>query len=432
MVNALDEENGSVQDIETLEGNDTSQDPSLSERSENPSQNPRVRPSNEMVRTYTQEQADLERRTLRDNLQELEAESLAGSLPEGFAPEKAVSIVGKQNIPQIIHATHRSLPILLCITNGAVFGVLARKGLIALTTYDGSFVSGVIWANFAACFVMGLCVDSSSLWNELLDSEYFSQKGSIPVYIGLTTGFCGTLLSFSSVMLEVFYKSANVMPGKFYNYPNAAYGILECLTTTAAHFSLAVSGFHMGRHLMELDRFLPALHISHYKVLDITMQVFGVIDMIIVIVLICVMDKSEWRSWMFSCLFAPFGAITRYYLSKYLNGKVPGFPLGTYAANLVGTLLLNIFVLLARGVSTNKHSQNLVRKVINCHVLVGLDDGFCGALTTVSTLVVELFGLRTLHSYRYGFLTIVSSYIVCILILGSYTWSVGLKSASCT
>lgn len=40
--------------------------------------------------------------------------------------------------------------------------------------------------------------------------------------------------------------------------------------------------------------------------------------------------------------------------------------------------------------------------LIGCQVLQGVQHGFCGCLTTVSTWVVELHSLRRKHAYFYG------------------------------
>lgn len=178
------------------------------------------------------------RRGIESELQDLEAESLAESLPEGFNVDEK-DYPTKKRLFTYTKVKDR-VPIFLCITHGAIWGLLARKGLEALTTYNGSFMPGVIWANFAACLIMGMAVDSSRLWEKMIDSGDFAHKGEIPVYTGITTGFCGTFSSFSSVLLEVFYKSANTMPEKYYLYPNAAYGIMEFLATVLAHFGLSI------------------------------------------------------------------------------------------------------------------------------------------------------------------------------------------------
>ena len=65
----------------------------------------------------------------------------------------------KTTATRFLDKTQKYYPVILNIVHGAIWGVLVRKGLMLLTTYSGSFLSGVIWANFAACVVMGLAID---------------------------------------------------------------------------------------------------------------------------------------------------------------------------------------------------------------------------------------------------------------------------------
>lgn len=370
------------------------------------------------------------RRTVEQELQQLEARSLHESLPEGFNADEDED---KKETRKLITKTKLYYPIVLNIVHGAVWGVLVRKGLMVLTAYTGAYLSGVVWANFAACLVMGLLVDSSQVWSKLLDvhSDQYPNKGSIPLYTGITTGFCGTCSSFSTVILEAFTKATDTTIGLRYHFPNHAYGIMEFLAVLLGQFGISVTGFHMGKHLAEsLDRYVPALSRKHYKAIEYVSMVVGVVAIIVDCVLIGVKHNGTWRSWTFSVLFAPFGALSRFYLSKYLNPKIKNFPLGTFVANLSGTLVLAILNLLSRGKLPG--GGQIVTHILGCHVLIGLDDGFCGALTTVSTFVVELFGLKIGHSYRYGVLSIGLSFIVVVLTLGSYNWSVGLTDPVCS
>ncbi|KAK6199606.1 CrcB-like protein-domain-containing protein [Scheffersomyces amazonensis] len=367
------------------------------------------------------------RRNVEDELHELEAASLQESLPEGFNVDETEKGFKRPKYHKIIlDKSHKYFPVLLNIVNGAIWGVLARKGLMVLTSYPGSYLPGVLWANFGACIVMGIAVNSSKIWDILLENHPndYPNKASIPLYTGITTGFCGTFSSFSTVIVEAFNKAANTEIGVYYDYPNAGYGVMEFLAVICIQFGLSGAGFHIGRHLTEvLDEFSPVMTKRNYKIIERLSIIIGAATFIVNCVLIGVLDS--WRSWTFAIFFAPFGALLRFYLSKYLNSKVKNFPLGTFTANFVGTLLLGIFNLLAR-------ARGINMSLISCHVLMGLDDGFCGALTTVSTFIVELFGLRTLHSYRYGIFSVMGSFIAIVLILGSYNWSVGLTSPICS
>ncbi len=42
------------------------------------------------------------------------------------------------------------------------------------------------------------------------------------------------------------------------------------------------------------------------------------------------------------------------------------------------------------------------RGLVGCQILDGIQDGFCGCATTVSTWVMDLKGLERRHAYIYG------------------------------
>ncbi|KAI5960816.1 uncharacterized protein KGF55_004386 [Candida pseudojiufengensis] len=382
-----------------------------------------------MDRRASYEESRLQRRrTIQSELADAEAESVGDALPEGFKGE------GYEEIPpklEIISKYEQYSPIILNIIHGSIWGVLVRKGLMQLTTYNGAYLSGVIWANFTACLIMGLAIDSGVFWMKLLDNDIFPNKGAIPVYTGITTGFCGTVSSFSTVILDAFNRTADTQIGKYYHYPNAAYGIMQFFAVMLAEFGLSIMGFHMGKHISTLiDNYLPSINHKTYKIIEKISMIIGVCLIIITCVLLGTKPNGSWRNWTFSMFFAPFGAILRFYLSKYVNSKVKNFPMGTFTANVSGTLLLAIFTLIGRGKLPNGKGR-INSHIMGCHILTGLDDGFCGALTTVSTFVAELFGLKTIHSYFYGATSALISFAIMILILGSYNWTVGLTDPVC-
>ncbi|CAH2354966.1 fluoride export protein 1 [[Candida] railenensis] len=303
-----------------------------------------------------------------------------------------------------------------------------------LTTYSGTFLGGVIWANFGACMIMGFVVQSSHLWKLSVSLKYAS-KAKHPLYIGLGTGFCGTFSSFSTVILEAFEKAANVEAGSTnYHYPTAGYGIMEFLAVILAHLGTSILAFNIGKHICEAIEYQYPYSFSTTisKIAVGLAQAVGIIAYIVVIVLIATKRDGDWRVWTFSCLFAPSGAILRYFLSIHVNPMVKGFPMGTFAANLSGTLVLAILTLVVRGkVPGSTDESQLITNVLHCQVITGVDDGFCGALTTVSTFVSELDSLKTKQAYKYGALSILSSFCLVVVTLGAYNWSVGLTDPVC-
>ena len=58
-------------------------------------------------------------------------------------------------------------------------------------------------------------------------------------------------------------------------------------------------------------------------------------------------------------------------------------------------------------------------------------DGFCGCLTTVSTWVGELNGLRRRHGYVYGGLSLIVGVAGMVAVMGGVRWSRGFGVTAC-
>ncbi|HLV15037.1 MAG TPA: fluoride efflux transporter CrcB [Xanthomarina sp.] len=100
------------------------------------------------------------------------------------------------------------------------------------------------------------------------------------------------------------------------------------------------------------------------------------------------------------------GSVLRHLLGKYLNSNQTGIPFGTFAANIIGSLLIGIILGLAA--KNNTLSQN--------HTLL-LATGFCGGFTTFSAFAYEnhvflkagdfmSFAIYTIASFVLGFLAV--------------------------
>lgn len=101
-----------------------------------------------------------------------------------------------------------------------------------------------------------------------------------------------------------------------------------------------------------------------------------------------------------------FGSVLRYVIGKYLNDSTNGIPYGTFAANIIGSLLIGIILGLA--VKNNTLSENQI---------LFLATGFCGGFTTFSTFAYEnhlflksgdfmSFAIYTIASFVVGFLAV--------------------------
>ena len=97
------------------------------------------------------------------------------------------------------------------------------------------------------------------------------------------------------------------------------------------------------------------------------------------------------------------GSSLRYWIGKHLNNAETGIPYGTFAANIVGSLIIGI--ILGVALKNNSLSQNTI---------LFLATGFCGGFTTFSTFAYEnhiflksgdfmSFALYTCGSFVIGF-----------------------------
>lgn len=100
------------------------------------------------------------------------------------------------------------------------------------------------------------------------------------------------------------------------------------------------------------------------------------------------------------------GSVLRYLIGKYLNSSQDGIPYGTFAANILGSLLIGIILGLAAKNDTLTSNQTVL-----------LATGFCGGFTTFSTFAYEnhvllksgdftSFALYTVGSFIVGFLAV--------------------------
>lgn len=76
----------------------------------------------------------------------------------------------------------------------SIFGTLARLGLQALTTFNGQSVFALAYVQATGCFIMGIALGMRAPFG-----RYYG-----PLYTAVTTGFCGSLTTFSGWQVDVF------------------------------------------------------------------------------------------------------------------------------------------------------------------------------------------------------------------------------------
>ncbi|MCJ1453884.1 hypothetical protein MMC28_004233 [Mycoblastus sanguinarius] len=356
----------------------------------------------------------------------------------------------------------------------SILGTLARLGLQALTFYPGAPVqTGLLWANVSGSFIMGFLSEDRKLFQEEWGSPKHSErhdeekgnskqrspstgqrhasvKKTIPLYIGLATGFCGSFTSFSSFMRDCYFALSNALPVPI-NHPSSApisetidvhrnpgYSFMAVLAVLIVTIGLSLGALQLGAHLaLALEPITPSIPFFFArKIVDRSFVVLawgcwlGAIFMAIWppdrpggSVGDASWTQETWRGQaLFALVFAPPGCLLRFYVSLHLNGRIKAFPLGTYAVNIFGTAMEAMFLDLQRVP---------VGGMIGCQVLQGMSDGFCGCLTTVSTWVAELTGLRLRHAYFYGLMSVGVALGMMVVIMGSLQWTDGFKGPLC-
>lgn len=334
----------------------------------------------------------------------------------------------------------------------AIFGTLARVGLEALTFYPGAPVTtGVLWANVGGSLLMGFFLEDRNIFREewghtcTLDEDkaehekaknHKSVKKTIPLYIGLTTGFCGCFTSFSTFIGDVFLALSNDLPnpsGPIVSR-NGGYSFMALVAVILVTVSLSLGALVFGAQLaLDVHPITPTIPFRFTrKVLDPLVVLLGWGGWLgAVFLAIWPPDRAStpevWRGRaVFAIVFAPLGCLLRFYLALHLNARVPSFPLGTFVVNVFGTLVLGMCFDLQHVAWIGASHRTA------CQVLRGVMDGFCGSATTVSTWVAELNGLdKRKHAYVYGVASIGVALAFLVVVIGSLSWTVGLASPVC-
>jgi len=379
----------------------------------------------------------------------------------------------------------------------SILGTLARLGLQELTTYPGSPVTtSELWANVGGSIIMGFLSEDKNLFKEHgVKSETEGEKredsgGSqetvgttlqtdrtrpgdpetgrievrkahnaikktIPLYIGLTTGFCGSFTSFSSFLRDIFLQLANQPPAiqpssasKSVIPRNGGYSFMAVLAVIILTVCLCLSTLKAGAHLaISLENLTPSLPpFLTRKTFDRCAAIFAwVIWLGSILLTIWPPDRPSgpaaplskswaqetWRGrFLFSIVFAPLGCILRFYASIRLNGIISSFPLGTFIVNASGTAILGICWDLQHA-PLGVAGGSIGGGQVGCQVLQGVQDGFCGCLTTVSTWVLEIIGLKRKHAYVYGGISVSVGLAFLVVIMGSLVWSLGISATAC-
>jgi len=345
--------------------------------------------------------------------------SLYRAISQHSTVTNATSLASIDRPPSVSSKTHLPLSpakvyrpfsphVVALLLPASIFGVLARLGIQAVTSYDGRAVFSLAWVQAAGCLIMGIGLGMK---------EPFGQFYG-PLYTAMTTGFCGSLTTFSGWQLDVFQSWLNVDRDHRDWFRDVIDGLGKTLFTLAISLSALLFGVHIATVVRR--RVPPTFQLTTpSRRVRYALSVLSVLTYAGAYPAYFHLPASFRHQATAALLFCVPGTLTRYTLSIKLNPLLALFPLGTFTANMVGTALLGTFHVLQ-----GTHGPPTPNA---CAVLQGLADGYCGCLTTVSTFAAEVIGLEDWRAWVYVVASWFGAQCLLLVILGSSYWHGGVS-----
>ncbi|CDO71269.1 hypothetical protein BN946_scf184908.g26 [Trametes cinnabarina] len=306
-----------------------------------------------------------------------------------------------------------SFPVIALLMPASIFGVLARLGLQSITTFDERSIFPLAWVQAGGCLIIGFALGMKEPFGRFYG----------PLYTAVTTGFCGSLTTFSGWQLDIFTSWINGTGAHRDWFRDAIDGVGKTVFTLAISLSAVSFGAHLSTLIVPVCPALP----PPSRWMRYMLSALGVCVYAAAFPAYFRLPAAYRHEATAALLFSFPGTLTRYLLSIQLNPRLKLFPLGTLVANTFGTALLGTFQVLQSlpaGDTLSAHS---------CAILRGLADGYCGCLTTVSTFAAELDALDNRRAWLYVTISWLTSQILLAVILGP---SIGAghvaRQATCT
>ena len=291
----------------------------------------------------------------------------------------------------------------------ACFGVALRYCISLVGSTSGIFgIFGSTWffQNIVGTFVLGVLVTLAPFQNK---------RTTFHVSPGITTGFCGSLTTWSSWQqtISLYFLDANA---RFLD------GLL-CYVLGHAIFYLSYrGGIHTaefaltGRKFKLEDESECSLVLRRHAYL-----IFGAFFLVYLFLIVAIIAFPSNRHVFIGIFLGGWGAIIRHRLSKRnrTNGGIPYF---TLLANVLGSIFVAI---VSRLCVHSGHSSVCDRRTAteNWAIQVGAGGilGFGGSLTTVSTYISEVHKMKNRYAmYSYMFMAFTATQTSLFIINGLF------------
>ena len=315
----------------------------------------------------------------------------------------------KITVDQILH----HLISIAALSLGSYAGVTARISLSSLSEWDGISHFPSFWAQIIGALVIGVLV----IYKGRIQKRY------IVIYTAVSTGFCGSLTTFSSWNVEaaqvLMQFNHTTLNSNQHGYYTSGIGYL---TVLLLGFGMPIAAMLLGRNIskacesvfekMKLQRYTRCCTIP--RVIISVSIIVGYIVVSATLIAVCVYYTNYFL--LFSLLLGSIGTYIRWQLSSLDNiASFQEFPLGTFLANTLGSIILVV-----TSIAIAFYTDETEIEPIKTAILTGVASGFCGSLTTVSTFLVQLSFMPFHKAILYALVSLLTSQVLIISIIYIY------------
>ncbi|XXG49680.1 hypothetical protein AAC387_Pa02g3788 [Persea americana] len=363
----------------------------------------------------------------RSPLSPLQSEIVSPLSSDGILCSKDVTQNRSQEQNTTQQDNQKFLLYVSCLIHLAVFGILGVFTRYLLQKLFGPRIIG--WTNDDSTLYLDL--PSNMVGSFLMGWLGIIYKGDISRFsdllaIGLTTGFLGSLTTFSGWNQKMLELASN---GKW------AFVVIGYSTDIL----LVVSCIYVGVATAKGFRWL---HIRLGTCTKSSCKVdFKILRSAILLLLILLLSllwavsiallktrieaqKTSAQLWL-ACIVGPPGVWLRWFLAGYNGrgfgraGSMKWVPFGTLTANVLAAIIMAGLATIKKAVSTK-----------GCDIIInGIQLGFLGCLSTVSTFVAEVYAMNQSNhpwrAYAYTVVTILLSFVLGTLVYCVPVWAKG-------